>query len=233
MFGRDWQPARATILARRNIPRNQTTSSEEFIADIQPDAGGPLFRATFRGPLSSTGFRAPDVGDVAPVFCDVKHQKVKFDVDDPSLRWDTGIRADRANFDAVRSGQAVSRPSVVPRVDPVEAEMKAATEAFSAALASGQASLEALSQAKRAGDTDAVARLRAASAAGTAEVQRLNAEIQRLQALRSGRSATPSQPPAAAGDPAERLAKLADLHDRGVLTDVELAAAKAKILEQF
>jgi hypothetical protein len=35
---------------------------------------------------------------------------------------------------------------------------------------------------------------------------------------------------APAPDPAERLGKLADLHDRGVLTDEEFAAQKAKIL---
>ena len=36
----------------------------------------------------------------------------------------------------------------------------------------------------------------------------------------------------AAPDPVERLGKLADLHDRGVLTDDEFAAQKAKILGQ-
>jgi hypothetical protein len=35
-----------------------------------------------------------------------------------------------------------------------------------------------------------------------------------------------------APDPAERLGKLADLHDRGVLTDEEFAAQKAKILSE-
>jgi hypothetical protein len=35
---------------------------------------------------------------------------------------------------------------------------------------------------------------------------------------------------AAAADPTERLSKLADLHERGVLTDEEFAAEKAKIL---
>jgi hypothetical protein len=40
-----------------------------------------------------------------------------------------------------------------------------------------------------------------------------------------------SQPPAEqASDPIERLAKLADLKERGVLTDAEFAAEKAKIL---
>jgi len=40
-------------------------------------------------------------------------------------------------------------------------------------------------------------------------------------------------PPAAApsSDPVERLTELAELRDRGVLTDEEFAAAKAKVLE--
>jgi hypothetical protein len=36
----------------------------------------------------------------------------------------------------------------------------------------------------------------------------------------------------AAADPLERLQKLVDLHDRGVLSDAELAAEKAKILNE-
>jgi hypothetical protein len=43
----------------------------------------------------------------------------------------------------------------------------------------------------------------------------------------------PPPPPAAApsADPVERLTELAELRDRGVLTDEEFAAAKAKVLE--
>jgi hypothetical protein len=40
-----------------------------------------------------------------------------------------------------------------------------------------------------------------------------------------------AQAGAAAADPAEQLGKLADLHERGVLTDEEFATQKAKILE--
>lgn len=40
----------------------------------------------------------------------------------------------------------------------------------------------------------------------------------------------PPAPAAPAVDPVEQLTKLADLHDRGVLTDAEFATEKAKIL---
>ena len=40
----------------------------------------------------------------------------------------------------------------------------------------------------------------------------------------------PGMAPAAAPDPVEQLSKLADLHDRGVLSDEEFAAQKARIL---
>ncbi|MFL5857838.1 MAG: SHOCT domain-containing protein [Solirubrobacteraceae bacterium] len=42
----------------------------------------------------------------------------------------------------------------------------------------------------------------------------------------------PPQPPAApSDDPVERLTELAQLRDRGILTDEEFAAAKAKVLQ--
>ena len=47
----------------------------------------------------------------------------------------------------------------------------------------------------------------------------------------SQESAAPAPPhPAAQVDPYEELKKLAELHDQGILTDDEFAAAKAKIL---
>ena len=50
-----------------------------------------------------------------------------------------------------------------------------------------------------------------------------------MQALKPQKSATAS-PPATEDDPLDRLSKLADLHDRGVLTDAEFEAQKHKLL---
>ena len=55
------------------------------------------------------------------------------------------------------------------------------------------------------------------------EVNRLNAQI---VALQNGTFTPVGEP----SDRLERLQKLADLHDRGVLTDAEFAVEKAKIL---
>jgi hypothetical protein len=66
------------------------------------------------------------------------------------------------------------------------------------------------------------------------------AEVERLRANRAtgGPADGPSGPGsvrsgvASPEDPLERLQKLADLHDRGALTDTEFAAEKAKILNE-
>jgi hypothetical protein len=56
---------------------------------------------------------------------------------------------------------------------------------------------------------------------------------QSLQDMMAQAGAAQGIPSAAApADPTERLTKLADLHDRGVLTDEEFAAQKAKILSE-
>jgi Short C-terminal domain len=53
-----------------------------------------------------------------------------------------------------------------------------------------------------------------------AEIARIKSEIRQ-------------QTPPEGADPAERLQKLAELHTRGVLTDDEFAAAKAKLLNEI
>ena len=80
--------------------------------------------------------------------------------------------------------------------------------------AAAQAQGRAIADALRAGDFAEVERLKAALVTGRA-------------------AAVPSGPDSAQvgpEDPLERLQKLADLHDRGALTDAEFAAEKAKIL---
>jgi Short C-terminal domain len=84
--------------------------------------------------------------------------------------------------------------------------------------AAAKAHAQAITEALQAGDFTEVERLKALLAAGGP----------------SASSGPGSVHPGAAGpeDPLERLQKLADLHDRGALTDAEFAAEKAKILNQ-
>jgi hypothetical protein len=87
------------------------------------------------------------------------------------------------------------------------AELAAALGELSAGRSEFTGTLAAIKQARAAGDPTEVARLKAEFAAHSA--------------------ATP--PPT---DPVDRLERLADLHDRGVLTDDEFARQKAKILNE-
>jgi hypothetical protein len=59
-----------------------------------------------------------------------------------------------------------------------------------------------------------------------AEIERLTAKLADLQ---SGHDGTPSAEPS---DRLDRLQKVADLHDHGVLTDAEFAEEKARILRE-
>jgi hypothetical protein len=76
---------------------------------------------------------------------------------------------------------------------------------------------------------------RTAAVAGTAtavsnRVSRRQASKWSAQEAQAAPAAPPPAAPPAGGDPAERIAELARLHEQGALTDAEFAAAKAKIL---
>jgi hypothetical protein len=76
---------------------------------------------------------------------------------------------------------------------------------------------------------------RTAAVAGTAtavsnRVSRRQAERWAAQEEPPPEPAAPQQAPAAAADPMAQLKELADLHDRGALTDEEFSAQKSKLL---
>jgi hypothetical protein len=92
MFGREWKPGRATIVEARASNAPMLTHSEsfptgqrtEYVVDVQPDGDGPMFRATLLSPMDIRRYRSPSIGEVVPVLCDPKRQKVKCNLDDPS-----------------------------------------------------------------------------------------------------------------------------------------------------
>lgn len=84
--------------------------------------------------------------------------------------------------------------------------------------AAAQATAKAITDALQAGDF--------------AEVERLKAQLATGGAPEDASGPGPGPGVAAPEDPLERLQKLADLHDRGALTDAEFDAEKAKILNE-
>ncbi len=201
MFGRDWEPGEATIIALKEIgsigrhggidSSGAKMKSYEFVADVRPTGGGPVFRTVIHEPLDERTWRRPNVGDVVAVKCDPRREKAKFDTSAATAAAREGEArqaADRA-ADAARFDAAVNA-----------APGTTATGAGGGVPASVSRMKEILAQAKADMARDQVA------APGTRNAQ--PASVDRL----------------------DRLAKLADLHDRGVLTDEEFAAEKARIL---
>ena len=86
MFGHDWEPASATIVAShvKKTTGDGMVSIREFAADVVTDSG-VTFRALIQEPRIATDFWAPSVGDVIGVLADVKRQEAKFDKSDQAI----------------------------------------------------------------------------------------------------------------------------------------------------
>jgi len=215
VFGHKWEPGQATIVALKELPTVGTDGfgnklrSYEYVADVQPDSGGPVFRTTMDEPFNESsdrhGFRwhQPGVGEVMPVKCDPKRQQAKFDAAASRAlaraQHDQIANAQEAQFDAM----AAAAPGTAP--GPASGQVLSG-QGMSVVNLSGadiSTAFPAIQQALTSGNL--------------AEIARIKAGL-REQA----------QPDAA--DPVERLQKLADLHSSGMLTDDEFAALKAKLL---
>ena len=87
MSGHGWEPARATIVATKSkyTTGDGMVSIMEYVADVAPDSGAPVFRALIQEPRISTYFWPPSVGDVVGAEADVKRGEARFDKDDPAL----------------------------------------------------------------------------------------------------------------------------------------------------
>jgi hypothetical protein len=84
MFGRNWEPATATIVAKKFKESSGTSGVYEYVADISP-AAGPTFRAELKQPpLMSHVVRLAE-GVVVRVLADVKHEDAKFDKSDQKV----------------------------------------------------------------------------------------------------------------------------------------------------
>jgi hypothetical protein len=95
VFKHDWEQGEATIITSATgnnfAPHADwgTVSVREYVVDVRPVAGGPLFRATIKQiygePEGAPGqkYRVLSTGEVVGVRFDPKRQKVKFDDSDP------------------------------------------------------------------------------------------------------------------------------------------------------
>jgi hypothetical protein len=178
VLGRGWESGVATIVARQThegMYHSQAGAglrhhTYDFVADVRPDSGAPVFRATFTELFRGVQDRRPDVGDVAKVKFQAKSKSVKFDRD--ALRDEKKMVVDafRGDFEAL----AAAEPSAAPIPRDIESVAAARDEA----VAKGRAKLAEHQRAKETGDPEAAAR-------ALAEVQRYNLEqIKLTEALK-------------------------------------------------
>ena len=84
MFGRDWEPATAKIVAKRYKKSGDSSGTYEYVADVSP-ASGSVFRTTLGQPPFMSHVVRFSEGDVVPVLADAGRQKAKFDRSDPTV----------------------------------------------------------------------------------------------------------------------------------------------------
>jgi hypothetical protein len=84
MFGHNWEPATATIIAKQYHESSGTSGSYEYVADITP-ASGETFRCKLKQPALMSHVVRLAEGDTVAVLADVRRQEAKFDKSDPKV----------------------------------------------------------------------------------------------------------------------------------------------------
>ncbi|MBK9740004.1 MAG: SHOCT domain-containing protein [Actinobacteria bacterium] len=106
MFGRDWDRAEATIVARdAKFSGDGSVATYTYVADVRLTSG-ETFRATIHEPTVATDFWPPSVRDVVSVLVTSKDRKVKFDKDDDRLSVKAFEAAKRKAFEDARNQPA-------------------------------------------------------------------------------------------------------------------------------
>jgi hypothetical protein len=108
MFGSDWEPATATIVAKKFHESGDTTGTWEYVADVTT-ASGAMFRARLKQPMLMSHVIRLEVGAVVTVLADVKHQHAKFDKSDPKVSAADVHRVNKSAFD-----EALRQPPGTP-----------------------------------------------------------------------------------------------------------------------
>ncbi|TVY99667.1 hypothetical protein EAS64_41095 [Trebonia kvetii] len=108
MFGNDWEPATARIVAKKFKEGGERSGVWEYVADITPASGAPVFRAKLTQPHLMSHVVWLAEGAEVSVLADVKNQKAKFDRSDPAVNG----KAKRSGAD--RFDEALKQPPLTP-----------------------------------------------------------------------------------------------------------------------
>ena len=126
MFKRGWQDGEAQIVARQThegmyrkginvyAPTGLYHHVYDYVADVTPDGGGAVFRATFVEMFESDTERRPLPGETAKVKFDPKSQEAKFD---RKVLYEEA-KASKATGDSSFAAVANAAPGTVPAAAP-------------------------------------------------------------------------------------------------------------------
>jgi hypothetical protein len=112
MFGRNWEPATARIVAKKFKEGGERSGVWEYVADVTPQSGS-VFRTKLKQPPLMSHVVWLQEGEVVPVLADPNRQRAKFDRSDPRIRG-KGRRAEGGNDSKESFDQALSAPPGSP-----------------------------------------------------------------------------------------------------------------------
>jgi hypothetical protein len=113
MFGKTWQKAKGTVVAKAIDGSVNQGIDHKFVVEIQAD-GMDAFRAEVKLPRIAIDFKEPIVGDVVGVEFDAKSRKVRFDKSDPQLSFKAYEAAGEGNFEAMLHAPAGTSAPAAP-----------------------------------------------------------------------------------------------------------------------
>jgi hypothetical protein len=84
VFGHNWEPATAKIVAKKFKEGGERSGVWEYVADVTP-VTGEVFRTTLKQPPFMSHVVRLQEGQVVNVLADVKARRAKFDRSDPAV----------------------------------------------------------------------------------------------------------------------------------------------------
>ncbi|HEY1989138.1 MAG TPA: hypothetical protein VGG43_06735 [Acidimicrobiales bacterium] len=120
MLGNNWEPATATVVAKKFREGGERSGVWEYVADVSPASGAP-FRTTLKQPRLMSHVIWLNDGEVVHVLADVGHQKAKFDRSDPKVSG-KGRPSAKDDFKDALAQPPGSPPQDDPRATPSATE---------------------------------------------------------------------------------------------------------------